>query len=350
MGTASDMAKFAIALMPPEGGECPLFQNRETLDLMLTPTLFYSDNSPENAHGFWIEWRGGKNFYGHGGNFYGFSCNLLFAPETREALIVMNNSPGGMASIELADVLLGRIELPYEAGQGAGTAKEVAGFYTNARTAVDTFISIGNNHVEPFIVIAKDDTTITIGTTMKGVQIVVFEELTQIAPYVFQGERGGILRFVSEDGEVTKIMTMSCDLTRKPIGQVIFDYALLWSVYLAAGYCAVTLIASAIRKLVKKPARNRLRVLRNIGGGFYLAILANVFICVDKIDNWAEYNTLIPHFVINALTLPAFVAYLVFFFRINKKDCTRADKRLGIITGVCLLLLFIAVLAFNLWR
>jgi hypothetical protein len=317
---------------------------------MLTPTLFFSDNTPENAHGFWIEPRGGKTYYNHGGNFFGFSCSLQFEPGTREALISMANSPGGKLSLEIADIVLGQVELPYEAEIGEGTAKEIAGYYIQARKLVDTILGIGDNHAEPFIVKVKDDFTVTVGTTKKGIKPEVFGELKQVAPYIFQDEDGFLFRFAQEGGKVDKIMTISCDLTKKPMAQVVFDYTLLWAVYVAAGFCCVMLIGSAIRKIKSKPAKNRLKVLRNIGAGFYLGILANVFICVDRMDHWPEYHTLIPHFAINMLAIPAFVMYVVFFFRTDKKASSRADIRLNAITGVCLLIMLISVVAFDLWR
>lgn len=52
-GTAEDLAKFAIALMPTNTHDSPLFSHKSTLDKMLTQSYSPQDNILSNAHGFW---------------------------------------------------------------------------------------------------------------------------------------------------------------------------------------------------------------------------------------------------------------------------------------------------------
>ncbi len=65
-GTAEDLARFAIALMPPDGEESPLFQKRDTLDTMLSRSPVSSELSGF-AHGFILS-KDNRGALGHGGN------------------------------------------------------------------------------------------------------------------------------------------------------------------------------------------------------------------------------------------------------------------------------------------
>ena len=340
IGTIEDLAKFAMALMPPEGSDCTLFQKRETLEFMLTPSLFYPDGSPENAHGFWTEWRGGKEFYGHGGNYIAFSCNLLFAPETREALVVMTNTMGEYPLCHgLMDKIFGPEDLPYGPKIGAGTAKEVTGIYVMARRQVDTSYHVVDYRLfEPITVTAKDDYTIEFFS----------EEYKQVAPCVFKSERGNILRFASENGKVTKIAIETTDLIKRPTWQIVYDYSLFGLAVLSIIYCLVMLCASGLRKIIKKPEKSRLRMIRNIACVFGLAVGMNWGLLKLMTDAGRIHEILFM--VINALTLPVFAAYVWFFIKTDKKECFKADVRLGIVAGICLLTELTAVVSFNLWR
>ena len=345
MGTMDDMAKFVMALMPPDGNDSPLFQKRETLELMLTPSLFFLENSPVIAHGFFIELRNGKYFYGHSGGAKGFTCNLLFAPDTHEALLVMTNTANEYVLCGgLAEKLLGILNLSstVETGEsmaGEGTAKKVTGVYMSAVRYVDTFINLGR-FMSPIIVTAKDDTTIELFSI----------EYKQTEPYVFVSDDGYAVQFISKAGKVDMLAWPGSTFIKEPSELLVFECSLLGLLMLAAVYCIVTLCASGLRKLISKPVKSRLRVARNITCTFYLAIIANVFMCAQAAMSDPEYASLVSHFIVSALTLPAFVAYVWFFIKTDKKKYSKADVQLSVITGICFLIELISVVVFNLWR
>nr|WP_154892436.1 serine hydrolase domain-containing protein [Paenibacillus xylanexedens] len=90
MGTAEDAAKFLAALMPINHGHL-LFKNKETLNEMLSTSLYYDGTSiPRIAHGF-IEVEYWTPALEHGGNTLGFSNKLVFDPESNFGLVVMTN-------------------------------------------------------------------------------------------------------------------------------------------------------------------------------------------------------------------------------------------------------------------
>ncbi|MEK5032569.1 serine hydrolase domain-containing protein [Paenibacillus sp. FSL R7-0302] len=92
-GTAEDLAKFAMALMPAAGEQSPLFQKSGTLDTMLTRSHSAAEGMPGIAHGFW-EYPGAHRTLGHGGNTIAFATNLMLVPEDRFAVVVMTNQAG----------------------------------------------------------------------------------------------------------------------------------------------------------------------------------------------------------------------------------------------------------------
>ncbi|MEK4007232.1 serine hydrolase domain-containing protein [Paenibacillus sp. FSL H3-0333] len=92
-GTAEDLAKFAMALMPAAGEQSPLFQKSGTLATMLTRSHSADEGMPGIAHGFW-EYPGAHRTLGHGGNTIAFATNLMLVPEDRFAVVVMTNQAG----------------------------------------------------------------------------------------------------------------------------------------------------------------------------------------------------------------------------------------------------------------
>ena len=90
-GTIDDYAAFAQALIPPPGESGPLFQKAETLQLMLSPSLYYTSTDIErNCHGFWVL-HFADTVAGHGRNTAAMSSYLLVHREKRLAVVVMTN-------------------------------------------------------------------------------------------------------------------------------------------------------------------------------------------------------------------------------------------------------------------
>ena len=91
VSTLKDYITFASCFVKDE---CPLFDNRETYDFMLSATSYYGDtNVVKNAHGFWAL-PYGANTYGHGGNTQCCSSYITFDPEQQIGCVVMTNQGG----------------------------------------------------------------------------------------------------------------------------------------------------------------------------------------------------------------------------------------------------------------
>jgi CubicO group peptidase (beta-lactamase class C family) len=94
-GTAEDLARFAMALLPPVNESGPLFSKRNTLDEMLSQTMSMGPGLTGFAHGF-IEKDGAYRALGHGGNTAAFTAQLNIVPEKRFGVIVLANAASEM--------------------------------------------------------------------------------------------------------------------------------------------------------------------------------------------------------------------------------------------------------------
>jgi len=92
-GTMSDLVRFAKAFLA-DSEDCPLFVKADTLDKMLSPTLYYDGtDTPRICHGLFSQ-EYGVCLIGHAGNTTGFSANMVLDRETRTGLVVMTNEVG----------------------------------------------------------------------------------------------------------------------------------------------------------------------------------------------------------------------------------------------------------------
>lgn len=90
-GTISDLQKFARALTPDDKNPSPLFEKKDTLKEIYSPTSFYgSSKVAKNYHGFFAsEYK--VETIGHGGNTFGFSSMLQFDPISGVGMVLMTN-------------------------------------------------------------------------------------------------------------------------------------------------------------------------------------------------------------------------------------------------------------------
>lgn len=143
-GTADDLAVFAKAFVPQEGTQCPLFQNKETLDQMMEATSYYGDSDiARNCHGFWtLQYT--EDIMGHNGNTSGCTSTLMFQPESGLGVIIMTNEAGETAfNYGILSLLYG----DYSENQQIKDAdiplqKDLSGIYTSSRSYEKGFSAI----------------------------------------------------------------------------------------------------------------------------------------------------------------------------------------------------------------
>ena len=131
-GTLEDMTKFAQAFL---NEECPLFEQQETLDFMLSASDFYGDSDiPKNCHGLWCSEYAVRTM-GHGGNTIGGSANLVFDRESKVGVVVLTNQQAeSLFCYGIPELILGSIEEnPIYKNATITTQRDVSGDYVMSR-------------------------------------------------------------------------------------------------------------------------------------------------------------------------------------------------------------------------
>lgn len=219
-GTAEDLARYAIALMPEEGQESPLFAHRETLKEMLSQTHAMGPGMTGFAHGF-IEWTGAE-FYslGHGGNTASSSAQFNIVPDERFGVIILTNAAGEMdITSGLTDALIGkRKPAAPAAGSNLPDAREVEGTYVSARRMHNGFLEM-YGYFTKLEVKALDANTIELNAMGQK------STLVQTSPFMFERleSQGPIFSYhfspVYFDVQDGKVLRMSGDYLPVPAGR-----------------------------------------------------------------------------------------------------------------------------------
>lgn len=216
VGTASDLSKFAKALMPEKNKKSPLFKNDKTLKDMFK--ISYTPTGEELFsvhHGFWGT-DGNYRGIGHTGCVEGMVSHFLIVPKERFSVSVLVNDEYGW------DIAYGIASLLTGSDYGKNSKKVYTtnlqtfeGEYVNARTKIA-------NRSKDFDIInvrKLNNNSLTLKTGNSS------ETYKQISPHLFENisAKGGKnykakIYFKISNGKVEKIVTFKNDLI--PISQL----------------------------------------------------------------------------------------------------------------------------------
>lgn len=130
-GKLSDMMIYAQALV---NDDAPLFQNKETQEILFTGTDFYGDSDiPMCAHGFFCTEYAVRT-YGHsGGTLFG-QAYMMFDRESKIGYVVMvNEQEGNQFLNSMSSLVFGMLPAD-KYSSGTSTKKEFSGYYMQARS------------------------------------------------------------------------------------------------------------------------------------------------------------------------------------------------------------------------
>ncbi len=148
--TASDMGRFAQALL--NGGELDghRIMKAETLNAMWTKQFGTSDALPAMCMGFYQTWRNGLNFIGHGGDLIAFHSIFLLEPKEKLVIFISYNSAGS-ANRTRAEILTAFADRYYPYSQkpefqkpSVDGLKAIAGTYQATRRSESNKLKIGS--------------------------------------------------------------------------------------------------------------------------------------------------------------------------------------------------------------
>ncbi|MCL2621117.1 MAG: beta-lactamase family protein [Defluviitaleaceae bacterium] len=254
-GTLADFRKFGQALLSDNS---ILFQNPETLGLLLSPTSFFPDGTGRSYHGFWGEPNFMGHVVGHAGNTPGHSSTLLIDIENGFGAVVMTNQRlEYVHNRQMMNVIFGESDFS-NLGDPANDIRVSGMFRNSQRHERGMFKFLGFLDFRPFF--QQDDDTLSTP---------FFGTLSQVADGVYRTDMDwdqSELFFVSADdrGNVQYITAGSRDYIRVSWGVVIFEVVALLSFVVAGLYGLVMLIKIVIQKL-----RNRGQDTSKIHLGLY---------------------------------------------------------------------------------
>jgi len=326
-GTAEDLARFAIALMPPQGEASPLFDSRDTLDLMLSPSFSNPDIMRGTHHGF-MSYDGIYPALGHGGSTRGFNSDFAIVPSQRFGVVLLTNADGGAGFIEkVMDLLIGnsRDTVPIPTGN-LPDAQVFAGDYMMLRRHEGNLMEFANFLISAIRVDAVDENTINVNAM--GMTLTY----RQTEPYVFRlissdsflARSGYELRFRMENGRPIGIsLSAPFDATIATFGQSVA--VLLVSV--AAGAISIIfflampiiILIKFLRKKEEPSVFNRLSNALLLSGT--MIVLNNIVLMIRALSDILNTQTSMVTFhvwinyVLLALAVILLIASVVFLIR-----------------------------------
>ena len=148
--TASDMGRFALALV--NGGEWDGHRilKTETLNTMWTRQFGTSEALPAMCMGFYETWRNGLRFVGHGGDLIAFHSLFLLEPKEKLVIFISYNSAGS-ANKTRTEILTAFADRYYPSSQmpefqklAADNLGAIAGTYQATRRSESNKLKIGS--------------------------------------------------------------------------------------------------------------------------------------------------------------------------------------------------------------
>ncbi|MCU9614912.1 beta-lactamase family protein [Caldibacillus lycopersici] len=342
-GTAEDLAKFAIALMPREDKQTPLFGSNQTLQEMLSTSYSVNENVPGNAHGFW-EYSGAKRGLFHSGNTVAFSSNLHMVPEENFAVVVLTNQSGEInLSYGLVKALVGEDERMVE--DNLPSNSNVEGTYLSARRMMDGFLSLYYYYLTPFHVTAQNENEIVVDAA--GLEAIY----QQTSPYVYQMTSGSaafipndILYFHVKDGVVNQISTTFSDYLPMDKSNAWLMVTLLLFIFCTV-YFLVSSIFLLVRAILKHQQRKPSTTISKWNGLLHLSgtgIIVNIFVLAIRMltNSNRAYSELYIHFGLNyAFTVCSLLSIVIICFQMKKTALSKWQN-----TGYLLSMLSIILL------
>jgi CubicO group peptidase (beta-lactamase class C family) len=319
IGTAEDLGKFLAALMPIDDNNV-LFKNRDTLNEMLSTSLYYEGTStPRFAHGF-VEMEYWVPTLMHEGNLKAFSSKVVFDPESKFGVVVMTNQS-------------------FEEVYGYGLIKEIFGNNVNSNRVT----SEGGGYFQSARRAASRFTNL-----FTALDIRKFTKAELSSSY----------HVVEHDGVVDKI-SFTPYIDYLPVSNVKVNLIKISFIpaLIAAIFTLIALIGYVIWMLFNKLNKrrnpntnfNKYHLAINFAG---LALLLNLFILQTKLrfPNYPAYSSLRINLMFNLLYVVLAVAYLgLLIFKLRKNSYSKKQKVMYIMSGISAFILAAFVVGWHLY-
>ena len=328
-GTAEDLARFAMALMPEDGAGGLLFNQRETLDEMFSQTLSMGPGMTGFAHGF-IEYDGPVRGVGHGGNTAGFSAQLNIVPEQRFGVLVLANAASEIRLTEgITSLLMRHADSTVEPKPTPGNLPDASlleGRYIMARRPHHGFLKLygflGFLKVEFF---EQDILQVSLGDQSgiyRQTQPYLFERTAASGP-LFEYNFDKIYFEMKDD----RVFRISGDFMPLPGGYTI-PWLIMDAILVSIG-CLFFILAPGILLVIGLIKHRRSKRTLDIWFGLMLAsglalVINNVILVMRMlVDNYRSFSEVQLQLILNyPFALLGIVAAIACIFKCRK---TKAD-------------------------
>lgn len=244
-GTLNDLVLFAKAFVPEEGQQSPLFQNRDTLEIMLSATSYYKDSEiSRNSHGLWTL-QYSVNVLGHNGNTEGCTSTLMFDKDSGIGIVVMTNEVGETAyNYGLLSLVFGE----YEADAQITESPNLSGIYTSTRSYEKGFTKL-YKYIGSIMPLSKTkDATVHKLSIGQGT-------LTQVANGQYIMDNGNGNQFFmylnkNADGKITFQM-MSQDIVKENTGSFTLKIISLALIFVSILYAFTAIIRDIVHTILR---------------------------------------------------------------------------------------------------
>ncbi|WP_256720047.1 serine hydrolase domain-containing protein [Paenibacillus amylolyticus] len=317
IGTAEDLGKFLAALMPVDDSNV-LFKNRDTLNEMLSTSLYYDGTStPRFAHGF-VEMEYWVPTLMHEGNLKGFSSKLVFDPKSKFGMVVMTNQ-----SFE---------EIYYY-----GLIKEIFGDNVNS----NIITSEGGGYFQSARRPASRFTDL-----FRQLDITKFSK----------AELSSLYNVVEHNGVVEKIsFTPYMDylpVSNLKVNLIVISFI---PVILAILFSVTALLVYFIRMLLYKLNKrgnpridfNKYHLAINVAGA---VLPLNLLIIHTRLPNYPAHSSIRINLMFNLLYVVLAVAYLgLLMVKLRKNSYSKKQKVMYIMSGISAFILAAFIVGWNLY-
>lgn len=317
MGTAEDLAKFLAALMPVDDSNL-LFANRDTLNEMLSTSLYYDGTSiPRFAHGF-VEMEYWVPTLMHEGNLKGFSSKLVFDPEPKFGIVVMTNQ-----SFEEI-YYYGLISKIFGSSMYVNSVtSEGGGYFQSARRAASRFTNLFT---------ALDITKYTKAELSNSYHVV---------------EHNGVVEKISVTPYIDFLPVSSLKVNLIKISLIPVALAILFSLCASIGYLIQLLIYKLNKRGNPPTDLDKYHLAINFAG---VSLLINLFIIHMRFPSYPSYSSLRINLMFNLFYVVLAMAYLgLLLYKLWKCSYNKKRKAVYIMSGISAFILAVFIAGWNLY-
>ncbi|WP_339297073.1 serine hydrolase domain-containing protein [Paenibacillus sp. FSL R5-0623] len=316
MGTAEDAARFLAALMPVDRSNLSI-ANNDTLDEMLSTSLYYDGTStPRIAHGFfeveyWVP------ALEHAGSTAGFSSKFVFDPESNFGLVVMTNQSNEMAyNVGLVQKVFG------SSFSTNSVESESGGYYLPARRVVSGF---------------------TKAYSMLSLQKYTTFDLSNFANVV--ESNGAVEKASIPYNDFLPVSNLTINLIKASF--IALAIAILLSLRAIIGY--FIRLSKYKLKNWERPGTgfDKYHIVINIAS---LAFILNTILLFMRALGFSPYSSLRIHLFLNLVYVILAVVYLVLlFYKVLKRSYSKKQKAVYIMSGMSAFLFAAFIMGWDLY-